>query len=144
MKTPRLGAMPHAVAMLMAIGFALHPTARAAGAFDDLKNSLIQSFGDAAKRNLDAALGNPTANASEAPASSPSNGSAAHPTPSSVDGGSSASATASKTSLGQATPSAAATSGTPLDMSDPNCLARKKGSDGGTRSQNRDCMHGVR
>lgn len=116
------------VAILLALGIAMHSPARAAGAFDDLKNGLIQSFGDAAKRNLDSALGN----AASAP---PASTSTAQP-PASVAAGAS-----NKSQPATAPIAGSAIVGTPLDMSEPNCLVFKTGNDGGTRIQNRECVH---
>jgi hypothetical protein len=45
-------------AVLVTLGCALQPSYGYAGAFDDLKQSLGKSLNDAAKRNVDAALGN--------------------------------------------------------------------------------------
>lgn len=44
---------------LLALGCALYSMQVRAGTFDDLKQGLSQSLGEAAKRSLDAALGNP-------------------------------------------------------------------------------------
>ncbi|HEX3635444.1 MAG TPA: hypothetical protein VHV99_08145 [Paraburkholderia sp.] len=45
-------------AALVTLGCALHSSYGYAGAFDDLKQSLAKSLNDAAKKNVDAALGN--------------------------------------------------------------------------------------
>jgi hypothetical protein len=114
---------------VLALGCALPSPHAYAGTFDDLKQSLEQSLNQAAKRNVDAALGN----------DNPSAATTSHGAP--QPGGYPGVAAASQNTNGSPGAVALPVAATPVDPADPACLVFVTGNDGGSRIKNRQCRN---